>query len=80
MITWERGSGITQACGTGASAVCVAGRLTHRTDELIRAELPGESSSCLGMGMVPFSCPVLRKKFWGVLGGFDSRPVGSQVG
>ena len=25
--TWERGSGITLACGTGASAVCVAGVL-----------------------------------------------------
>ncbi|MCK5114448.1 MAG: diaminopimelate epimerase [Phycisphaerae bacterium] len=30
MRTWERGSGITLACGTGASAVCVAGVLTHR--------------------------------------------------
>ncbi len=28
MITWERGSGATQACGTGACAVCVAGVLT----------------------------------------------------
>ncbi|MCP4710085.1 MAG: diaminopimelate epimerase, partial [Planctomycetes bacterium] len=25
MRTWERGTGLTQACGTGASAVCVAG-------------------------------------------------------
>ncbi len=41
MRTWERGSGITQACGTGASAVCVAGVLCGRTGELIRAELPG---------------------------------------
>ncbi len=31
MRTWERGSGITLACGTGASAVCVAGVLTNRT-------------------------------------------------
>ena len=31
MRTWERGSGITLACGTGASAVCVAGVLTGRT-------------------------------------------------
>ncbi len=28
MRTWERGSGITLACGTGASAVCVSGVLT----------------------------------------------------
>jgi diaminopimelate epimerase len=41
MRTWERGSGITQACGTGASAVCVAGVLCGRTGERIRAELPG---------------------------------------
>jgi diaminopimelate epimerase len=30
--TWERGSGETQACGTGASAVCLAGVLTGRTE------------------------------------------------
>src|SRR5262249_53388611 len=31
MRTWERGSGITLACGTGACAVCVAGVLSGRT-------------------------------------------------
>ena len=41
MRTWERGSGITMACGTGASAVCVAGVLTGRTDGTIAADLPG---------------------------------------
>ncbi len=41
MRTWERGSGITMACGTGASAVCVAGVLTGRTDRGIAADLPG---------------------------------------
>src|SRR5438270_11224635 len=30
MRTWERGSGITLACGTGACAVCVAGVLAGR--------------------------------------------------
>ncbi len=39
--TWERGSGITLACGTGASAVCVAGVLNYRTDREIIAHLPG---------------------------------------
>jgi diaminopimelate epimerase len=41
MITWERGSGMTRACGTGASAVCVAGVLTGRTQRQILAHLPG---------------------------------------
>jgi diaminopimelate epimerase len=39
--TWERGSGMTLACGTGASAVCVAGALTGRTGRRLRAHLPG---------------------------------------
>jgi diaminopimelate epimerase len=41
MRTWELGSGITLACGTGATAVCVAGALTGRTDRKILAHLPG---------------------------------------
>jgi len=41
MRTWERGSGVTLACGTGASAVCVAGVLTGRSDCQILAHLPG---------------------------------------
>ncbi len=32
MRVWERGSGITMACGTGACATAVAAALTHRTD------------------------------------------------
>jgi diaminopimelate epimerase len=39
--TWERGSGITLACGTGAAAVSVAGVLTGRTERKIVAHLPG---------------------------------------
>jgi diaminopimelate epimerase len=41
MRTWERGSGITLACGTGAAAVCVAGVLTGRTEPRLLADLPG---------------------------------------
>jgi diaminopimelate epimerase len=41
MRTWERGSGITQACGTGACAVCVAGVLTGHSAKRITASLPG---------------------------------------
>lgn len=41
MITWERGSGVTLACGTGASAVCVAGVLTGRGGRNLLAHLPG---------------------------------------
>lgn len=39
--TWERGSGETWACGTGASAVCVAGVLTGRTERRILNHLTG---------------------------------------
>ncbi|MBN1943774.1 MAG: diaminopimelate epimerase [Phycisphaerae bacterium] len=41
MRTWERGSGITLACGTGASAVCVAGVLTGRGERNVLVHLPG---------------------------------------
>lgn len=39
--TWERGSGETQACGTGASAVCVAGVLEGRTERKVTIHLLG---------------------------------------
>ena len=39
--TWERGSGETWACGTGASAVCVAGVLTGMTERSIINHLLG---------------------------------------
>jgi diaminopimelate epimerase len=41
MRTWERGSGITLACGTGACAVAVSGVLTGKTERRLLAHLPG---------------------------------------
>ncbi len=41
MRTWERGSGITLACGTGACACCAAAVLTNRCGRKVTAHLPG---------------------------------------
>ena len=41
MRVWERGAGITLACGTGACATVVAGVLTGRNDRACTVELPG---------------------------------------
>jgi len=41
MRVWERGAGITLACGTGACASLVAAVLTHKSDRLATVELPG---------------------------------------
>ena len=39
--TWERGSGITMACGTGACACAVAAVLTERAERSCTGHLPG---------------------------------------
>lgn len=39
--TWERGAGETWACGTGASAVCVAGVLTGNSASKVKIHLLG---------------------------------------
>lgn len=41
MRSWERGSGITLACGTGACAVVVAASITGRADRKALVHLPG---------------------------------------
>jgi diaminopimelate epimerase len=41
MRVWERGAGITLACGTGACASLVAGVLNDKCDRIATIELPG---------------------------------------
>ncbi|MHB9145437.1 MAG: diaminopimelate epimerase [Symbiobacteriia bacterium] len=41
MRTWERGSGVTLACGTGACSVAVASALNGRTRRRVHIHLPG---------------------------------------
>ena len=41
MRVWERGAGVTLACGTGACATVVAGVLTGKCDRTTAVELPG---------------------------------------
>lgn len=41
MRVWERGAGITLACGTGACAALVAAVLTGKSDRRATVELPG---------------------------------------
>ena len=59
---WERGSGITLACGTGACAVVVAARLHGRVDDEVTVELPGGELTVIwpGEGEVTMEGPVAR--------------------
>jgi diaminopimelate epimerase len=41
MRTWERGAGLTKACGSAACAVAVAAARLKRTDRKVRMSLPG---------------------------------------
>jgi len=41
MRVWERGSGITMACGTGSCATAVASALTHRTGRRCKIVMDG---------------------------------------
>lgn len=41
MRSWERGAGLTLACGTGAAATTVAARLNGYVDDVVRVRVPG---------------------------------------
>ena len=43
MVVWERGCGLTLACGTGACAVVVASSILGLTDRKVNVKLPGGS-------------------------------------
>lgn len=43
MIVWERGAGLTMACGSAACAAVVAGTVRELTNRAIEVELPGGS-------------------------------------
>jgi len=41
MITWERGAGVTLACGTGATSTAISGYKLGLFDDEILLHLPG---------------------------------------
>lgn len=55
---WERGSGETMACGTGACAAAVAARLLRGTEEHVTVALPGGELSIEWSGSLTDDAPV----------------------
>ncbi len=65
LVVWERGCGITLACGTGACATTVAAVVTGRADEAtpVRVNLPGgslEITVAAGLAGVAMKGPALH--------------------
>ena len=46
MRTWERGAGLTKACGSAACATAVAAARLKRANRMVNMALPGGSSDC----------------------------------
>ncbi len=68
--TWERGAGITLACGTGACSVAVAGSLNHKLGQEVLIHLPGgdlnlEVTSDLNVFMTGPAVSVFEGKWLG---------------
>jgi diaminopimelate epimerase len=59
MRVWERGSGETLACGTGACAAAVAARLMRGVDEKVTVALPGGELEVEWTGSLEHDAPVL---------------------
>jgi len=43
MLIWERGAGVTLACGTGATAVVFSGQYNHLLNDKVKVNVPGGS-------------------------------------
>jgi diaminopimelate epimerase len=59
MRVWERGSGETLACGTGACAVAVAARVLGGADALMTIVLPGGELEIEWQGTLDVESPIL---------------------
>lgn len=59
---WERGSGLTRACGTGACAIAVIGRMSGLTNSQLTVSLPGGDLEVYwpGQGNVILKGPVIK--------------------